>query len=229
MKRGLFKIPLGLAALILVLVSAAPVFADIQTTLSFASPSTIFAGTSTTVDFGVNFTPIPAGVTSTQYLDVATNSPVSSCAVDLSTCEEIQTITLTSTLSSLSATLVAPGAAPSSDAVTAAGNYQVALAYATPGTFKISTQGSDLENVDQQSCVTIFANGVATGPTTCAAAGQSKVSGTFDKTGTPVLTAIVNSVKTIPEPSSLGLLGIGACTALAFLYRSRGHNLIASK
>lgn len=196
---------------------APPLFADIQTTLAFTSPGTIQPGGTVAVDFGANFLPSPAQVVSTSYFDVATSSPVLNCATDLSTCEEIQNTILPSVLGSFTATLNASESITKSYTATKPGTYMVDLTYPGPGSWMITTSGSDQEIVGEQSCITIFTAGVAGAPS-CTSTGQVTKAGVFDPNGSPRLTV---NVATVPEPASMALVGFALGVAFIFARLNR--------
>lgn len=202
--------------------SAGVSYADIQTSLSFASPSSISAGGNVTVDVGVSFFPTAGFAISTQFIDVATGTPVSSCATDLSTCEQLQTLSASSTLQSVAAELIAPNGSGGLDTypIDTIGTTTIVLSYPNAGTWDITTSGSDQEQVAQQQCVTLFVGGVATGAASCNTTQSSTIAGTFNPNGTPRLSVTVGSASTtVPEPASLSLLAAGLATACLFLAR----------
>ncbi len=81
------------------LFAAAGARADIQTSLTFTTPSTIVAGGSVTVDVGITFIPLPATTGIPTFIDEPTHNQVTSCATDLNACAELQFNTTASILS----------------------------------------------------------------------------------------------------------------------------------
>jgi hypothetical protein len=112
----------------LIFLSAAVISkADVITNLTFLSPSTIQAGGTVTVDFGVTFNPLPGNIGSTEFIDNNTANQVSSCASDPNPCSEIQILDTASTLSSVFAEAFGvntPSGIPNFYPETSTGNFQ---------------------------------------------------------------------------------------------------------
>ena len=186
--------------------------ADVVTSLSFLSPGTIHAGGAVTIDFGVNFTPMPATPPTSEFIDNQTGSQVGSCAADPNACTELQFNTTASVLSLLFAEVVAGNApgAPNFYPETTAGNFHLTLSYPNPGVWEITTAGTEQEQASELECITAWNMGTATGGPSCSTIQTFSVPGTFDAGGPPSLFVTVEPAGTAtPEPSGLLPMGIG--------------------
>ena len=186
--------------------------ADVMTSLSFLSPGTIHAGGTVTINFGVNFTPLPGTPPTSEFIDNQSGSQVGSCAADLNACTELQFSTTASILSLVFAEVVAgntPGT-PNFYPETTAGNFHLTLSYPNPGLWEITTAGTEQEQASELECVTAWNMGMATGGPSCSTIQTFSVPGMFDPGGTPSLFVNVEpAVTATPEPSGLLPMGIG--------------------
>jgi hypothetical protein len=184
-----------------------------MTDITFLSPSTIQAGGTVTIDFAVNFSPLPANVGSTEYFDDNTLSQVSNCASDLNFCTEVQILTAASTLSSVFAEVLGantPTGVPNFYPETSAGNFQLVLSYPNPGIWEITTAGTEQEQFSELDCSTQWLNGAPFTPPSCSTIQTISFAGGFDPAGGPQLFVTVEPAgAAAPEPANLAVGALG--------------------
>ncbi len=180
--------------------------ADVVTTLSFTSPSTTEAGGAVSIDLGVNFTPLPALVSTPTFSDVNSGATLSSCASDQNPCTEAWGDSSDSVLDSVSVELTAAGAStPNVYEFSSTGTFPLTLSYPNPGVWDITLTGSDEEQFSVSDCTRVWFMGTAQGPPTCVPVAVNSFSA-FDTAGTPELQVNVLPATAVPEPASFGLL-----------------------
>ena len=210
--------------LALMLLMAPHARADIQTTLSFVSPSTITAGKNVTVDFGINFIPLPATTGTPEFIDNGTAANVTTCAIDPNPCTELQFNTTASTLSgpifAEALTVTGPPFVPIFFGFTALGTYPITITYPYPGTWQITTAGAtDSEQFVEDECMTPWTNELP-GSTSCSSISTFPVTGAFDPDGMPSIYVTVKAATNVDEPPSLPIL----MTALGLLPLLKGRS-----
>lgn len=216
------------AILATILWSAALAQAGIVTNITFLSPSTIQAGGSVTIDFGVHFTPVPGSVGSTEFLDNGTSGQVSSCTLDTNACTEIQILTTDSTLKSVFAEALGantPSAIPNFYPETSAGDFRLTLPYPDAGNWEITTAGTEQEQFSELDCSTPWLGGKVAGAAVCSTIQTVSFTGSFDPGGAPQAFVTVNpaGVAATPEPGLTGVLG-GSLILMGVVFRRKSSS-----
>lgn len=203
---------LAFCVLALTLLRALNARADVQTTLSFVSPSTITAGGSVTVDLGIGFIPLPATTGTPEFVDNGTATNVTTCATDPGPCTELQFNTTASTLAgpifAQALTVTGPPFVPIFFSFTAPGTYPITITYPNPGIWQITTAGAtDPEQFVEEECTTPWTSEIP-GSTSCSPISTFPITGAFDPNGTPSIYVTVNAATNVNEPPPLPILVI---------------------
>lgn len=195
--------------------------ADIQTTLTFATPSSIRAGGSVTVDLNVNFLPLAATTGAPSFIDNSTGNGIQSCAADPNACTELQFDTTASALvspgsvfSQILAFTTAAQTVPMFYSFSGVGTFPITFTYPDAGRYEITTAGpSEQEQFSELECQTPWNHGVADGSATCSSIQTFDVTDNFNPQGTPDVYVTVNTATSVSEPPSLLLLGASLLAA----------------